>query len=179
MRMFASIIAMSDGARIEGGVVPRSVSAELVDDLSFLLARANALSLAAGNAALSKHGLRVRSYSVLALAAGSARPSQRELAELLRLDPSQVVALVDELQARGLVVREPDPVDRRANVVVATDLGRSVHAEAATAARAAEAALHHDLSDADRRRLTELLKRMAFPSPGRPKRPPVGDALEP
>jgi DNA-binding MarR family transcriptional regulator len=179
MRMFASIIAMSDGARIEGGVVPRSVSAELVDDLSFLLARANALSLAAGNAALSRHGLRVRSYSVLALAAGSARPSQRELAELLRLDPSQVVALVDELQARGLVVREPDPVDRRANVVVATDLGRSVHAEAAAAARAAEAALHDDLSDADRRRLTELLKRMAFPSPGRPKRPPVGDALEP
>ena len=178
MLMFASIVFMSD-AGIEGGLVPQSASAELVDDLSFLLARANALSLAAGNAALSAHGLRVRSYSVLALAAGSARPSQRELAELLRLDPSQVVALVDELQARGLVVREPDPLDRRANVVVATDVGRSVHAEAARAARAAEAALHQDLSDADRRRLAELLKRMAFPSPDRPKRSPVGDPLDP
>ena len=77
------------------------------DDLSFLLARANALSLAAGNAALAQHGLRARSYSVLALAAGDARPSQRELAELLRLDPSQVVALVDDLQRRGLVAASP------------------------------------------------------------------------
>ena len=136
---------------------------ELVDDLSFLLARANALSLAAGNAALSRHGLRVRSYSVLSLAAGATRPSQRELAELLRLDPSQVVALVDELQARGLVVREPDPADRRANVVVATALGRAVHAEAAADARAAETALHDDLSAADRTALTQLLRRMAFP----------------
>lgn len=139
---------------------------ELVDDLSFLLARANALSLAAGNAALAEYGLRVRSYSVLALAAGTSRPSQRELAELLRLDPSQVVALVDELQVRGLVVRQPDPADRRANVVVATDRGRAVHAEASTAARAAEAALHDDLTDADRTDLTGLLRRMAFPTRG-------------
>ena len=84
------------------------------DDLSFLLARANALSLAAGNAALAQHGLRVRSYSVLALAAGDARPSQRELAEFLRLDPSQVVALVDDLQARGLVgASRIRPIDAR------------------------------------------------------------------
>lgn len=169
---------MDGGAGSEDALVPATTPGELVDDLSFLLARANALSLAAGNAALSEHGLRVRSYSVLALAAGSARPSQRELAELLRLDPSQVVALVDELQGRGLVVREPDPADRRANVVVATDLGRSVHAEAASAARAAEAALHEDLSAADRRRLTELLKRMAFPSADVPKSA-VGDESSP
>lgn len=166
---------MSGGGGRKGGAVPSTGPAELVDDLSFLLARANALSVAAGNAALSEHGLRVRSYSVLALAAGRARTSQRELAELLRLDPSQVVALVDELQARGLVVRESDPADRRANVVVATDLGRTVHAQATGAARAAEEALHEDLSEADRMRLTELLKRMAFPSSGQPKRVAAAD----
>ena len=150
------------------GATPVSPPApsELVEDLSFLLARANALSLAAGNAALAEYGLRVRSYSVLALAAGNSRPSQRELAELLRLDPSQVVALVDELQVRGLVVRQPDPADRRANVVVATERGRAVHAEASTSARAAESALHDDLTDADRAQLTALLKRMAFPARG-------------
>lgn len=143
-----------------------AVGPELADDLSFLLARANALSLAAGNAALSAHGLRVRSYSVLALAAGSARTSQRELAELLRLDPSQVVALVDELQARGLIRREPDPADRRANVVVATDDGRAVLAVAAASARSAEVALHVGLSAAERAQLTELLRRIAFPGAG-------------
>ena len=143
--------------------IGRVTSDDLRDDLSFLLARANALSLAAGNAALAEHGLRVRSYSVLALAASSARPSQRELAEFLRLDPSQVVALVDDLQLRGLVVREPDPRDRRANVVVATAEGRELHAAAAESARSAEHRLHDDLTPIERDQLGDLLRRLAFP----------------
>lgn len=138
-------------------------SDDLRDDLSFLLARANALSLSAGNAALAEHGLRVRSYSVLALAAGGARPSQRELAEFLRLDPSQVVALVDDLQSRSLVTREPDPRDRRANVVVATAQGRELHAAAAESARKAEQHLHEGLSAVERNQLGDLLRRLAFP----------------
>jgi DNA-binding MarR family transcriptional regulator len=142
---------------------PRAVGAALTDDLSFLLARANALSLAAGNAAMAAHGLKVRSYSVLALAVSDVRPSQRELAEFLRLDPSQVVALVDELQAQGLVVREADPADRRANVVTATKKGRALFERAEVSARAAEKALHSSLSATDREQLTALLRAIAFP----------------
>lgn len=136
----------------------------LTEDTSFLLARANALALAAGNEALAEHGLKVRSYAVLALAAEDTRPSQRELAEFLRLDPSQVVALVDELQRRGLVVREPDPADRRANVVVATEAGRTLHARAQLAARSAQGRLHAGLSAGQREQLAELLRLLAFPS---------------
>ncbi len=153
MALFASIVRMAHRA-----------ASPLDDDLSFLLARANALSLAAGNAALVDLGLRVRSYSVLALAAGEGRPSQRELAEFLRLDPSQVVALVDELQRRGLVVREPDPVDRRANVVVATSDGEELFARARVAVRDAERELHAGLSADDRARLADLLQQIAFPA---------------
>ena len=165
MAMFASIVLMYGllGRDADSLAVPPAHN-ELLVDMSLLLARANALSLSAGNAALSAHGLRVRSYSVLALAAGTARPSQRELAELLRLDPSQVVALVDDLQSRGLVVREPDPSDRRANVVVATEQGRALRDRASASARAAEQELHDDLSIAERRALAELLRRLAFPA---------------
>lgn len=135
----------------------------LADDVSFLLARANVLSLAAGNAALSEHGLRARSYSVLALAASDERPSQRELAEFLRLDPSQVVALVDDLQERGFVQRHPDPTDRRANVVVATSAGLALLARATRSARAAERTAHAALDVRERQVLTELLRKIAFP----------------
>lgn len=137
-------------------------AASLTDDLSFLMARANALSLAAGNAALAPHGLKARSYSVLALAVDDSRPTQRELAAFLRLDPSQVVALVDDLQRRGLVERQPDPTDRRANVVLATDAGRALHAEAGEAARLAEERLHSALRPAERVQLAALLRRIAF-----------------
>ncbi|MDF2574747.1 MAG: MarR family transcriptional regulator [Agromyces sp.] len=135
----------------------------LTEDASFLLARANALALAAGNEALAEHGLKVRSYAVLALAVEETRPSQRELAEFLRLDPSQVVSLVDDLQRRGLVAREPDPTDRRANVVVATEAGRALHERAREAAQSAQRRLHAALSAAQREQLAELLRLLAFP----------------
>lgn len=135
----------------------------LSDDLSFLLARANAISLAAGNAALAEHGLKARSYSVLLLTTDDARPSQREIAEYLRLDPSQVVSLVDDLQSRGLVERRTDPADRRANVVVATDAGRRLAAVARDSARRAEEQVHGQLTLDERQTLTALLRVLAFP----------------
>lgn len=136
----------------------------MTHDTAFLLARANANSLAVTHAALADLGLRVRSYSVLALAAAEERHSQRDIAEVLRLDPSQVVALVDDLQRRGLVAREPDPSDRRAKVVVATEEGRRVHAAAADAAREAELELLAPLDNAERQQLGDLLQRLAFPA---------------
>ena len=132
-------------------------------DLNFLLARANALTLAAANAALGKHGLKARSYAVLALAADDARPTQRELAEFLRLDPSQVVALVDELERRALVERRTDPADRRANVLVATDAGRALFARARESAHAVELGLLAAVTPEDHKRLARLLRLLAFP----------------
>lgn len=134
----------------------------LVDDTSFLLARANAIALVAGNAALAPLDLKARSYSVLQLACTEPGPSQRELADFLRLDPSQVVALVDQLEARGLVERRADPSDRRANVVVATEAGRSLADEAQRAARRAEDEAHSSLDAAERETLARLLRRLAF-----------------
>lgn len=149
-------------AKTPTGAGRRLTGAPLAHQTSFLLARANARSLALGNAALVDLGLRVRSYSVLALAAGDERPSQRELASFLSLDPSQVVALVDDLEQRGLVERVADPSDRRANVVQATARGVSVAAEAASALAQVDAELFDGLSQAERATLTDVLGRIAF-----------------
>ncbi|MGM7699147.1 MarR family winged helix-turn-helix transcriptional regulator [Microbacterium sp. A84] len=139
-------------------------SEALVGDMSFLLARASALSNAAGNAALADVGMKVRPYAVLELAAGEARTSQREIAEFLRLDPSQVVALVDDLQKSGLVTREPDTRDRRANVVIATPHGLETLTRARQAVRRAERDTHSQLTDTERVTLADLLRKTAFPA---------------
>jgi MarR family transcriptional regulator, transcriptional regulator for hemolysin len=39
--------------------------------------------------------------------------SQKELAELLEVEPITVARLIDRLEARGMVERRPDPRDRR------------------------------------------------------------------
>lgn len=127
-------------------------------DLAFLLARANAVSLARANAALGELGLKARAYSVLALAASGARPTQRELSDFLRLDPSQIVSLVDGLAERDLVRREPDPNDRRVNVVVATETGEALHREAYRMAEAAEEETFAGVEPERRREIAALLR---------------------
>lgn len=130
-------------------------------DLGFLLSRASGLVVRASNAALAGEGLRVRQYSVLVLACDAAEGmSQRELASVLGLDPSQVVALVDELAEAGLVERRPDPADRRTRLVVASGAGR--RRREAAAARVAEAALGPlgTLTAEERAMLGELLARV-------------------
>ncbi len=133
----------------------------LSDDLGFLLSRASGAVVRASNAALAEHGLRVRQYSVLALACEAAGGiTQRGLADVLGLDPSQVVLLVDELTAAGLVQRRPDPTDRRTRLVVATPAGRRVRAAAGAAADAAQETPLGLLDEADRTRLRDALSRI-------------------
>lgn len=130
-------------------------------DLAFLLARANALSLSRMHDALERFDLKTRSYSVLAIAASDARPSQRELSEFLRLDPSQIVSLIDQLERAGLVRREPDPRDRRANVVVATGDGRALAEEARQTVIDSDRQWFSVLPEDDRQRLHSLLRTLA------------------
>jgi len=133
----------------------------LTDDLGFLLSRASGQVVRATNAALAEHGLRVRSYSVLVLACEAAKGlSQRELATALALDPSQVVLLVDELVAAGLVERQAAESDRRTRLVVPTAEGCRVREAAGEAATAAVEAPLGLLGDSERDRLRDMLTRI-------------------
>ena len=134
----------------------------LAREIEFLNARARSIGSAIANDLLQEHGLRVRSYSVLALASGDLRPTQRDLAGFLRLDPSQIVALVDELESAGLVRREPDPGDRRSKVIVATDAGETRYAAARTATARAEELALAALTSAERDQLRALMTKIAF-----------------
>lgn len=73
------------------------------------------------------------------------------------------MALVDDLQTRGLVAREADPADRRTNVVVTTAAGRALYEQARVQARRAEEQVFARLSPSERERLAILLQLVAFP----------------
>lgn len=130
-------------------------------DIAFLLARANAQSLARVNGTLQPFDLTVRSFAVLSLATEQARLSQRDLAEFLRLDPSQIVSLVDGLEKAGLVRREPDPSDRRAKLIVATAAGHALHTRARAATTAAEAEASAAFTPAELAQFVAALRRVA------------------
>jgi DNA-binding MarR family transcriptional regulator len=135
---------------------------ELTEDLGFLLARVSGDVVRATNAALAEEGLRVRQYAVLLLACDSRRgASQRAMARILGLDPSQVVTLVDELAQAGLVERRPAPTDRRANLVTATEAGHRKRERAAVRAADAVRGALGPLSAAEQATLRGLLSRVA------------------
>ena len=133
----------------------------LNDDVGFLLTRASGLVVRSTNAALADVGLRVRQYSVLVLADDASDGiSQRDLAEVLGLDPSQVVALVDELAAGGLVERRPSPTDRRAKLVAATAQGVRLRRRADERAAAGVQVQLGGLTREEQDALRELLVRV-------------------
>lgn len=133
----------------------------LTDDVGFLLTRASGQLVRTTNAALAEHGLRVRSYSALLLASDSRGGiSQRDLAESLGLDPSQVVLLVDELADSGLVERRASATDRRTKLVAATDSGRHVRDRAQQSVAAAHTAGLAALTVDEQDQLRGLLGRL-------------------
>lgn len=140
----------------------RLYSSELAGETEFLAARAHSVGSRRANEELAALDLKVRSYSVLSLACSGLQPSQRELAEFLSLDPSQIVALVDQLEKRGAVKRQADPRDRRSNIITPTAAGKRLYAEAAAVVAAASDASLGALSPAEREQLRSLLHRVAF-----------------
>lgn len=72
---------------------------------------------------LGRDGLRPRHLVGLTLLRDHGAATQQGLATALRLDPSNVVGLLNELEAEGLVLRRRDPADRRRHIVELTAEG--------------------------------------------------------
>lgn len=137
----------------------------LTDDVGYLMARAGGRAIRDLNRALQPLGLRSRHYTVLLVAADSAGRSQRDLSALLGIDPSAVVAIVDDLAREGLVRRDPHPDDRRTRRVVVTEAGRARVEECRELARQIGASLQAGLSPVERSLLLDLLQRVAGADP--------------
>jgi DNA-binding MarR family transcriptional regulator len=85
---------------------------------------------------------------------------QTALAAALDVVPRSVTSLVDDLERAGLVERRPDPTDRRATLVAATDEGRAVLAEADRQRRRHAEQLLARLEPAEQTELLQLLHRL-------------------
>jgi DNA-binding MarR family transcriptional regulator len=82
-----------------------------------------------------------RGYQVLSAAAQGTVGSQLALAQHLGIDRTVMTYLLDDLEAASLIERRPDPADRRARRIVATQKGNELLARLNDRLRAAEAHL--------------------------------------
>jgi len=113
--------------------------------------------------ALEPFGISGRQCAVLVAVNEEAPSSQHDIARRMGVDRTTMVDLVDELEAKGLVQRRPDPRDRRKNVVALTEAGRTTVQGATRAVAEAERRFLGPLSDDEGAALREALRATAFP----------------
>lgn len=106
--------------------------------LGYLLKHAQLRLNELTTAALAPFDLNGRELAVLVVLAGHEPASQQQAAERLGVDRTTMVALVDTLQAKGFVARQPSAGDRRKNVVALTEHGRDTLTRAVQASDEAE-----------------------------------------
>lgn len=82
------------------------------------------------------------------------------LAERLRIAPRSATEVVDGLEGHGLVARQPDPADRRAVCVVATEEGVRLDRKIDRARQEAADEFLAVLPDSDRESLRKILVRL-------------------
>ncbi|NUP19995.1 MAG: MarR family transcriptional regulator [Streptomyces sp.] len=128
---------------------------------SWLLGRAAARGRALVAEALAVEGLKMWHHVVLSAVRDLAPVAQADLGRGVRLDPKDLVGILNDLQSAGLVVRAPDPNDRRKNAVSLTDEGARLLKRCEKAAREANDALLAPLTAAERDRFMDLLIRIS------------------
>lgn len=106
--------------------------------------------------AFERFGLRSGSFSTMALIAANPGCAQSDISRETGLDKSVVVALVDELEQRGLAQRMRSQDDRRRNVLTLTDAGRAILAEMTAVVQAVEKPIRAAMSEEEMETMIRL-----------------------
>ncbi|MEU5262043.1 MarR family winged helix-turn-helix transcriptional regulator [Amycolatopsis sp. NPDC021455] len=110
---------------------------------------------------LAPLGLRPRHLIPLTVLRDRGGSAQQDLAKFLEMDGTNVVTLLNELEAEGLVERRRSPTDRRRHLVELTDVGAKLLARAEFALAAVEDEVFQTLSHDQRETLYALLQQAA------------------
>ncbi|HWE39460.1 MAG TPA: MarR family transcriptional regulator [Isosphaeraceae bacterium] len=134
---------------------------KLAEGPAFLLSQVGALSAARFAERLEPLGLKPAHAGVLGVLRRSDGLSQQALGDRLGVFPSRLVALLDDLEGRGLVERRDSPADRRSHALYLTEAGRGALEQLARVAREHEDVLCAALDPSERAQLAALLARIA------------------
>jgi DNA-binding MarR family transcriptional regulator len=133
----------------------------VADRPTWLLSRANGRAQAMLTEAFAATGVRGYHFRMLAALDQYGPSSQAELGRATGIDRSDVVAVLDDLTSWGLARRDPDPDDRRRNVVSITEVGLARLDELDAVVAGVQDAVLEPLSPTERKTLLRLLRKLA------------------
>lgn len=131
------------------------------DGLAFILSQLGFVASQGFQQALLPLGIEPRHFLLMRHVITHEGRSQQWLGDMLRIPPSRMVAVVDQLEERGLVERRANPSDRRARALYVTPAGRRLMGKAFQVAVEHNARMGEPLTPEERGRLVELLRKVA------------------
>jgi DNA-binding MarR family transcriptional regulator len=107
--------------------------------------------------ALEPFGIRPRHVAALIELRDNGKLTQQSLCGALHLDPTNLVAILNDLEQRGYATRRRDPADRRRHIVEVSKKGIAVIDKVSEVMDGVEADLLQDFEPAERDQLAGLL----------------------
>lgn len=147
----------SSRARAVGGFAPTHATV--------LIARVARVVRQRFEQVLNPIGLRQRHVVALSYLRGYGPTAQQKLADLLRMDPSSMVCLLNELEEEGLVIRNRDRADRRRAIVELSAQGERALRKVDRAVETVEDEVLTELDGTERALLHELLAKLDSAGP--------------
>lgn len=112
------------------------------------------------NRRVQELGLTQAQWRALSLMGRKPGMRQRDLAEILEMQPISVARLLDRLQAAGWVERKADPEDRRAARLYLTDRAEPILSKLRQHGADTRAVALANVSEDERKSLLDILQRM-------------------
>jgi len=115
---------------------------------------------------MSEYDLRAVDFSVLSLLHANPNITQKRLSNAINVSPPNLAILLDRLEARGLLLRQRNPLDKRSQTLILTPGGEKMAGQAEQTVSKLEAEATAALSNAERQQLLVLLQKIFTPARG-------------
>ncbi len=135
---------------------------ELEQCINFILTKVQQSVYQIFKAELQPYGVTPGQYGVLKCLWDKNGQTAKQLAERLFLDSSTITGVLDRLESKELVKRQPAFKDRRALRVVLTEKGREMEGPLTQAIISADQKALSKLGDVEKERLLQLLEKLSL-----------------
>jgi DNA-binding MarR family transcriptional regulator len=129
--------------------------------IGFNLRKAQAAIFHSFQDAVAPHDVTPGQFGVLVMIRENEGLSQSDLGNAVGIDRSTMVAVIDRLEARGLVIRAPSPHDRRSYALRLSPQGHSLMDELIPRVEAHDRSMAQELSKQEQAQLIDFMRRIA------------------
>ncbi len=150
----------TEGSEAADLFVDPSDASDLEDLIGYNLKRAYVIMQMDFRATLGSDGLSPRTFAALSLTVRFPNITQSELARMLGIERSGLVAIIDDLEDKEYLSRVAVPTDRRVQALVPTEAGVQAYADALAAVKRHEDRMFADMSLEERATLLTLLRKI-------------------